>query len=234
MLIALPNADGSFTCTLFMPFDGHEYCFNALDSQSKVEDFFKEIFPDFYQLHPQVAEEWEKHPLSSLAIIRCFPWTQERTILMGDAAHATVPFFGQGMNCGFEDCTVLFELMQEYEENWALILPEYEKRRKPNTDAMQELSLQNYLVMRDRVTDTEYQLIQRLERRLSVMYPESYFPLYSMVSFTNIPYETALRKGNEQEAKIRKLIEENQLTMETSDAEIDQCLFSLADQIQMA
>jgi kynurenine 3-monooxygenase len=124
--------------------------------------------------------------------------------------------------------------MQEYEENWALILPEYEKRRKPNTDAMQELSLQNYLVMRDRVTDTEYQLIQRLERRLSVMYPESYFPLYSMVSFTNIPYETALRKGNEQEAKIRKLIEENQLTMETSDAEIDQCLFSLADQIQMA
>jgi kynurenine 3-monooxygenase len=138
------------------------------------------------------------------------------------------------MNCGFEDCTVLFELMQEYEENWALILPEYEKRRKPNTDAMQELSLQNYLVMRDRVTDTEYQLIQRLERRLSVMYPESYFPLYSMVSFTNISYETALRKGNEQEAKIRKLIEENQLTMETSDAEIDQCLFSLADQIQMA
>jgi kynurenine 3-monooxygenase len=99
---------------------------------------------------------------------------------------------------------------------------------------MQELSLQNYLVMRDRVTDTEYQLIQRLERRLSVMYPESYFPLYSMVSFTNIPYETALRKGNEQEAKIRKLIEENQLTKETSDAEIDQCLFSLADQIQMA
>lgn len=234
MLIALPNADGSFTCTLFMPFDGHEYCFNALDSQSKVEDFFKEIFPDFYQLHPQVAEEWEKHPLSSLAIIRCFPWRQGRTVLMGDAAHATVPFFGQGMNCGFEDCTVLFELMQEHEENWELILPEYEKRRKPNTDAMQELSLQNYLVMRDRVTDIQYQLIQRLERRLSVMYPENYFPLYSMVSFTNIPYETALKKGNEQEAKIRKMIEEHQLTMETSDAEIDQCLFSFADQIQMA
>lgn len=234
MLIALPNADGSFTCTLFMPFDGHEYCFNALDNQSKVEDFFKEIFPDFYQLHPQVAEEWEKHPLSSLAIIRCFPWTQGKTVLMGDAAHATVPFFGQGMNCGFEDCTILFDLMQEYEENWALILPEYEKRRKPNTDAMQELSLQNYLVMRDRVRDPEYQLIQRIERRLSVMYPESYFPLYSMVSFTNIPYETALKKGNEQEAKIRKLIEEHQLTMQTSDTQMDQCLFSLADQIQMA
>jgi kynurenine 3-monooxygenase len=225
MLIALPNFDGSFTCTLFMPFDNHTYCFNKLTDRDKVEVFFKDVFPDFYTLMPNVATSWEDHPLSPLALIRCFPWTNGKMALMGDAAHATVPFYGQGMNCGFEDCTVMWELMQAHGDNWPLIFKEYEQSRKPNCDAMQELSLQNYLVMRDKVTDPTFQLIHKIEHRMSVLFPENYIPLYSMVSFTNTEYQHALRYGNEQQAAIRTLIEQNELTDATPFDALDEVLF---------
>lgn len=224
MLIALPNFDGSFTCTLFMPFDDHTYCFNNLTSKEKVTHFFKEVFPDFYGLMPDVADTWNDHPLSSLAIVRCFPWTSGKVALMGDAAHATVPFFGQGMNCGFEDCSVMYELMNEYKEDWNQIFKAYETLRKPNGDAVQDLSLQNYIVMRDRVNDPNFQLIQKIERRINLLYPDSYFPLYSMVSFTNIAYETALKKGNEQEQRIQNLIQQYNITHEMGDEQIDQII----------
>jgi len=224
MLIALPNFDGSFTCTLFMPFDGHEHCFNNLTSKEKVNTFFKELFPDFYELMPNVADSWEDHPLSSLAIIRCFPWTRGKVALMGDAAHATVPFFGQGMNCGFEDCSVMWSLMQKHAENWDAIFKEYETLRKPNGDAVQDLSLQNYIVMRDKVADPDFLLLQKIERRINFLYPDAYFPLYSMVSFTDISYHTALTKGNEQENKIKQLISENSITKDTPDAKIDEII----------
>ena len=107
MLIALANEDGSFTCTLFMPYENDRYAFDQLTSKEKVEHFFQEVFPDFYRMMPDVAEAWEDHPLSSLAIVRCKPWHAGKVALMGDAAHATVPFYGQGMNAGFEDCRVL-------------------------------------------------------------------------------------------------------------------------------
>lgn len=221
MLIALPNFDGSFTCTLFMPFDNHEYCFNNLTSKEKVTTFFKEVFPDFYDMMPEVADSWDNHPLSSLAIIRCFPWTHQKLALMGDAAHATVPFFGQGMNCGFEDCSVMWNLMQQHDENWATIFKEYEIMRKPNGDAVQDLSLQNYIVMRDKVADPDFLLLQKIERRINYLYPQSYFPMYSMVSFTDIEYAVAFQKGNEQEQMIKQLIEKNNITSETAEQEID-------------
>lgn len=221
MLIALPNFDGSFTCTLFMPFDNHKYCFNNLKTKQQVDDFFEDLFPDFYRMMPNVADEWENHPLSSLAIIRCFPWTHGKVALVGDAAHATVPFFGQGMNCGFEDCSVLWELMQKHDHNWAAIFKEYEVLRKPNGDAVQDLSLKNYLVMRDKVADPDFLLTQKIERRINYLYPESYFPLYTMVSFTNIAYTTALEKGEAQEAMVRQLIRKNHLTPDTDEATID-------------
>ena len=142
MLIALPNFDGSFTCTLFMPFDGHQHCFTNLTSPEKVSEFFKTTFPDFYEMMPDVARAWGDHPLSSLAIIRCYPWVYGKTLLMGDAAHATVPFFGQGMNCGFEDCTLMWQLMKKHQEDWKKIGEEYQVIRKPNGDAVQDLSLQ--------------------------------------------------------------------------------------------
>lgn len=231
MMIALPNFDGSFTCTLFMPFDGHEYCFNKLTSREKVETFFKELFPDFFEMLPNVADEWEQHPLSSLAIIRCYPWYSGKIILMGDAAHATVPFYGQGMNCGFEDCTVLNQLMHELKEDWSAIGEAYQVSRKPNGDAMQDLSQQNYLVMRNRVADPDFLLLQKIERRIASLYPEKYFPLYSMVSFTDIEYKTALSKGNEQEKGIIDLIAREGITHETSPEVIDSSIHNYMQNI---
>jgi len=230
MLIALPNFDGSFTCTLFMPFEGHEFCFNDLKTKEDVTSFFKIVFPDFYNLMPNVADSWDLHPLSSLAIIRCFPWTHNKLALMGDAAHATVPFFGQGMNCGFEDCSVLFSLMQKHNEDWPEVFKAYEIARKPNGDAVQDLSLQNYLVMRDKVSDPAYQLQQKIERRISEIYPNHYFPLYSMVSFSDIEYQVALEKGNLQSEMINDVIKNNHITSDTPQEQIDTIIHHLFDQ----
>lgn len=224
MLIALPNEDGSFTCTLFMPFEGDKHCFNNLTSAEKVNEFFKSTFPDFFKLMPTIADEWEKHPLSSLAIIRCYPWYQGKTFLMGDAAHATVPFFGQGMNCGFEDCTVLWELMKQHKDDWKTIGETYQMMRKANGDAVQDLSLQNYLVMRDKVNDPAFLLLQKVERRMAELYPEKYFPLYSMVSFSDIEYKTAFEKGNAQEARIKQMIEENNISELSTLSQIDEII----------
>lgn len=221
MLIALPNFDGSFTCTLFMPFEGHKHCFNNLTSKEKVEDFFKSVFPDFFKMMPNVADAWEDHPLSSLAIIRCFPWTHGKTALMGDAAHATVPFFGQGMNCGFEDCSVMYGLMKKHNENWDKVFKEYEVMRKPNGDAVQDLSLLNYIVMRDKVADPDYLLQQKVERRMNELYPDKYFPMYSMVSFSDIEYHTALKKGQEQDEIIKAEIIKYKINSASSQEEID-------------
>jgi kynurenine 3-monooxygenase len=222
MLIALPNFDGSFTCTLFMPFDGHQHCFNNLTSKEKVNAFFKEVFPDFFDMMPNIAEAWEDHPLSSLAIIRCFPWTHGKFALMGDAAHATVPFFGQGMNAGFEDCSVMYSLMKKHNENWEAVFKEYQVLRKPNGDAVQDLSLLNYVVMRDKVADPEFLLQQKIERRMAELLPGKYFPMYSMVSFSDIEYHVALNKGQEQDRTIQKLITQHNITDNTSLEEIDQ------------
>lgn len=237
MLIALPNFDGSFTCTLFMPFEGHEFCFNNLKTKEDVESFFKIVFPDFYKLMPHVADSWEDHPLSSLAIIRCFPWTHGKLALMGDAAHATVPFFGQGMNAGFEDCSVMWQLMNQPEfkdhDNfkWSEIFKAYETMRKPNGDAVQDLSLQNYVVMRDKVADPDFLLLQKIERRINFLYPDKYFPLYTMVSFTDIEYQTALKKGNEQEEIIKRIIHENNINGQTNDEIIDHIIHKFVGNI---
>ena len=227
MLIALPNFDGSFTCTLFMPFEGHKHCFNNLNSKEKVENFFKEVFPDFFELMPCIADSWEDHSLSSLVIIRCYPWIHNRTALMGDAAHATVPFFGQGMNCGFEDCTVMWELMQKYKEDWTKIFEEYQIMRKPNGDAVQDLSLQNYLVMRDKVADEDFLTQQKFEKRINQLYPEKYLPLYSMVSFSEIEYQTALKLGDEQDVRIKEIIKKYNITKTNTPKEIDDVIHLL-------
>ncbi|MBK6520885.1 MAG: FAD-dependent monooxygenase [Sphingobacteriaceae bacterium] len=170
---------------------------------------------------PNIADAWEDHPLSSLAIIRCFPWTNGKAALMGDAAHATVPFFGQGMNAGFEDCSALYSLMKKHNENWTEIFKEYEVIRKPNGDAVQDLSMLNYIVMRDKVADPVFLLQQKVERRMAELYPGNYFPMYSMVSFSDIEYNVALTKGKEQDKIILDLILQNNITNDTSPENID-------------
>jgi kynurenine 3-monooxygenase len=207
MLIGLANEDGSFTCTLFMPFEGDKNAFDNLDSKEKVNDFFKSTFPDFYDMMPNIADAWGDHPLSSLAIMRCEPWAIGKTALMGDAAHATVPFYGQGMNSGFEDCTVLSDLMKKHNENWDLIFDEYNKTRKADGDAVQDLSIHNYYVMRDHVADPKFLLQKKIEAHFSKNYPEKWMPLYSQVSFSSIPYSEALQVGKKQDDIMKKVME---------------------------
>lgn len=207
MLIALPNEDGSFTCTLFMPFKG-ENSFETLTSKEAVNTFFKTTFPDFYEMMPNIADAWEDHPLSSLAIIRCYPWTHGKTALMGDAAHATVPFYGQGMNAGFEDCTVMWELMQKHNENWEKVFEEYQLMRKPDGDGVQDLSLHNYYVMRDYVADPKFLLQKKIEAHFSEKHPDKWMPLYSQVTFSHIRYSEAWKKGQIQDAIMKKVMAE--------------------------
>jgi len=205
MLIALPNEDGSFTCTLFMPFKG-ENSFETLTTKEAVNTFFRNTFPDFYEMMPNIADAWEDHPLSSLAIIRCYPWTHGKTALMGDAAHATVPFYGQGMNAGFEDCSVMWELMQKHSENLELVFKEYQVLRKPDGDGVQDLSLHNYHVMRDFVADPKFLLQKKIEAHFSEKHPDKWMPLYSQVTFSHIRYSEAWKKGQIQDAIMKKVM----------------------------
>ena len=210
MLIALPNEDGSFTCTLFMPFKG-ENSFETLTTKEAVNTFFRNTFPDFYAMMPNIADAWEDHPLSSLAIIRCYPWTHGKTALMGDAAHATVPFYGQGMNCGFEDCSVMWELMQKHNEDpiaigWKKVFEEYQVMRKPDGDGVQDLSLHNYHVMRDFVADPKFLLQKKIEAHFSEKHPDKWMPLYSQVTFSHIRYSEAWKKGQIQDAIMKKVM----------------------------
>lgn len=206
MLIALANEDGSFTCTLFMPHSGEDGSFDKLKNKEQVDDFFKKTFPDFYAMMPTIADAWEDHPLSSLAIMRSYPWHHGKCALIGDAAHATVPFYGQGMNGGFEDCTVLWNLMQKHNEDWPAIFEEYSITRKPDGDALQDLSLHNYHVMRDYVADPKFLLQKKIEARFSKLYPDKWLPLYSQVTFSDIRYSEALKNGQRQDAIMKEIM----------------------------
>ncbi|PCJ22400.1 MAG: kynurenine 3-monooxygenase [Flavobacteriales bacterium] len=205
MLIALPNEDGSFTCTLFMPFEG-ENSFKTLSSKEAVNNFFKTTFTDFYEMMPNIANAWEDHPLSSLAIVRCYPWTHGKTALMGDAAHATVPFYGQGMNCGFEDCTVMWDMMQKYGDDIDKVFNEYQKSRKPDGDGVQDLSLHNYHVMRNFVGDPNFLLQKKIEAHFSEKHPDKWIPLYSQVTFSDIRYSEAWKTGQKQDAIMKNVM----------------------------
>lgn len=226
MLIALPNEDGSFTCTLFMPHSGHESAFDKLDSKAKVDEFFQKTFPDFYALMPNIADTWEDFPLSHLAIIRCYPWSYGKTTLMGDAAHATVPFYGQGMNSGFEDCTAMWELMQAHNEDWPTVFEKFQELRKPEGDAVQDLSLHNYYVMRDYVAQPEFLLQKKFERRIEQLLPEAYMPLYSQVTFSNIPYSVALKQGMDQDVRMKKYLAEHDIESMFENGTIDDFIYA--------
>ncbi|MES2800238.1 MAG: NAD(P)/FAD-dependent oxidoreductase [Bacteroidota bacterium] len=232
MLIALANEDGSFTCTLFMPHEGDENSFDQLTSKEAVTRFFKTKFPDFYAMMPEIADQWETHPLSALAIIRCYPWAIDKVALMGDAAHATVPFYGQGMNAGFEDCTVLSELMDKHKENWSAIFEEYSEVRKKDGDALQDLSLDNYIEMRDLVGDPDFLLRKKIEAKFSRLYPEKWMPLYSQVTFSNIPYHEAYQRGKYQESIMKEVMTEEGIHENWDNEEVMEQMLVLLDQKQ--
>ena len=227
MLIALANEDGSFTCTLFMPHEGGENAFDKLTSKEAVDNFFKTTFPDFYTMMPNIADAWEDHPLSALAIVRCYPWAHGKTALMGDAAHATVPFYGQGMNAGFEDCTVLNNLMHKHNHDWEAIFAEYSKERKPDGDALQDLSLENYYVMRDFVADPAFLLRKKIEAKFSELYPDKWLPLYSQVTFSNIRYSVAYKQGKVQSEIMDQVMETPGIEQKWDSKEVMDKILSL-------
>ena len=226
MLIALANEDGSFTCTLFMPFEG-ENSFETLTSKEAVDSFFKTTFADFYEMMPNIADAWEDHPLSSLAIVRCYPWTHGKAALMGDSAHATVPFYGQGMNAGFEDCTVMWDLMQKHNEDWDKVFEEYQQLRKPDGDGVQDLSLHNYYVMRDYVGDPKFLLQKKIEAHFAAKYPDKWMPLYSQVTFSEIRYSEAWQAGQKQDAIMKDVMAQfDDIENVWNSAEVEQAILS--------
>ena len=208
MLIALPNIGGSFTCTLFFPFDG-EPSFASLATKEKVKAFFEKKFTDAVPLMPTLEDDFFTNPTSSLVTVKCYPWIRrDEFALIGDAAHAIVPFFGQGMNCGFEDCSVLNSLMEKHGEDWSTILSEYQQLRKPDGDAIAELALNNFIEMRDKIADPRFLLQKKIEAKLHEKYPGKWIPAYSQVTFSpQIRYSDALKRGQKQEAIMKEVMQ---------------------------
>ncbi len=205
MLMALPNPDRTFTCTLFAPYDGPDGL-DALADPAAAEAFFARAFPDVMQHFPDFQAEWTRHPTSSLVMVRCNPWHRsDRLCLMGDAAHAIVPFYGQGMNCGFEDCSVLSELLDR-ESSWSEAFAAYSAARKPAGDAILELALRNYIEMRDKTGDPRFLLQKRIEARLAARFSGEWLPLYSQVTFSHTPYHEALAAGRRQDAIMARVM----------------------------
>lgn len=198
MLIALPNPDGSFTLTLFFPFEGNP-SFASLDSTEAIKDFLNKTFPDAVALMPECLSDFKQNPTSSLVTVKCYPWVKNNTLLIGDAAHAIVPFYGQGMNAGFEDCRVLNNLLDEHKDNWETLLPAFQQLRKPDGDAIAQLALDNFIEMRDLVADKEFLLRKKIEAKLHTLFPTQWIPQYSMVTFyENIRYSDAYNTGQKQ------------------------------------
>ncbi len=206
MLIALPNLDGSFTCTLFMPFEG-ENSFDSLKDVSDVTAFFEKNFPDSIDVIPMLAEDFFKNPTSTLVTMKCFPWTyDDKVALIGDACHAIVPFYGQGMNAGFEDISVLYEMIEKYGDDWQKIFSEYQDSRKPNADAIAELSYRNFMEMSSKTADDKFLLQKKIEKLFSERHPEKWIPLYSRVTFSDRPYSEALAIGDLQNEIMQKVL----------------------------
>jgi kynurenine 3-monooxygenase len=207
MLIALPNIDGTFACILFLPFEGAD-SFASLGMGSDVVRFFEERFPDALRLMPQLADNYAANPTGAMVTIKCSPWHVEgRSMLLGDAAHAIVPFFGQGINCGFEDCTYLVGLLDQYGADWKRVFAEFEKERKVNTDAIADMALENFTEMRDRVGDSRFLFRKKVELALEERYPRMFVPKYAMVTFHRIPYSVALARGVVQDRMLTELCE---------------------------
>lgn len=208
MLMGLPNPDGTFTCTVFAPYDGPNGL-NGLDTEDAVTAYFSIHFPDVIPLIPDFAAQWLANPTSSLVMTQCYPWHHGDAIcLMGDAAHAIVPFYGQGMNSGMEDCSVLSELLDSMDspQDWAKTMQHYTELRKPSGDAILELALRNYIEMRDKTGDPAFLLRKKIEAKLATNYPGRWLPLYSQVTFSHTPYEEALEAGQRQDRIMEKIL----------------------------
>jgi kynurenine 3-monooxygenase len=223
MLIALPNIDGSFTVTLFLPNQGEE-SFQALTTPGAVDALFERRFADAIPLMPRLAEDFFANPTGHLETIRCEPWSfEDHALVLGDAAHAIVPFHGQGMNAAFEDCSAFDRCLGDPDRPWNEIFAEFERRRRPNTDAIADMALENYVEMRSTVREPKFQLKKDLSFRLEERHPGRFIPRYSMVMFHTIPYAEAKRRGAIQEEILEELT--------SSAASVDEVDLARADRL---
>jgi len=215
MLIALPNLDGSFTVTLFLSHDNGEYNFNNLTTPEIVTEFFKKEFPDALELMPNLIEDFFENPTSALGTVKCSPWHYKgNTLLMGDAAHAVVPFYGQGMNASFEDVVELDQILDKFEGNWKAVFKAYEKIRKKDTDAIADLAIDNFYEMRDHVANPIFQEKRKLEMDLEQHFPNEYSSKYSLVTFNeNIGYNEAMTRGRAQDKAILNMIADGKIDL---------------------
>ena len=199
MMIALPNPDGSFTCTLFWEFEGPR-SFTTTRTDDDVRHFFDEEFPDVVPLMPTLLEDFKNNPTGSLVTIRCAPWYyRDKVCLLGDAAHAVVPFYGQGMNAAFEDCIVLDECLEKFSNSRERAFAEYFGSRKKNADALADLAIGNFIEMRDKTASRTFRAKKKLDHLLEAALPGVYLPLYTMVTFTRVPYAKAARRARQQD-----------------------------------
>ncbi len=228
MMIALPNPDGNFTCTLFLQFEG-EKSFEKLKTRDAVQAFFEAEFPDAVPLMPSLLDDFFANPTSSLVTVKCYPWTfDNRIALIGDAAHAIVPFYGQGMNCGFEDCVVLNDLIEKHGEDWTKIMPQYQNLRKPDGDAIADLAIANFIEMRDKTADPVFLLQKKIEARFSEKYPEKWTPLYTMVTYSpHIRYSTAQSEGQRQQQIMDKVMQMPDIAAKWDSDEVEKEILKL-------
>ncbi len=227
MLMALPNLDGTFTCTLFMPFEG-ENSFEQLKDETSLVEFFAKYFPDTKEVIPDLVNDFFRNPTSYLAIMKCYPWTYEdKVALIGDSAHAIVPFYGHGMNAGFEDITVLNELIAKYGDDWKLIFSEYQKSRKPNADAITELSRRNFIEMSTKTADEKFLLQKKIEKWFSDKHPDKWMPLYSRVTFSLQPYSEALAIGDFQNKIMEEVMQIPNIEEKWDSVEVENLIIKL-------
>lgn len=206
MLIALPNQGGSFTVTLFLPKSGQP-SFASLTDRERVLEFFQDQFPDALELIPRLADDFFDNPQGRLGTLRCQPWYyRDEVLLIGDAAHAVVPFHGQGMNASFEDCSELIRLLDQHHEDWETVLPIFNQIRSPNANAIADMALENYITMRASVAEFDFQLKKEVGFELERRFPDRFIPRYSLVMFHRVPYAITLELGRIQEQILSDLV----------------------------
>lgn len=219
MLIALPNMDGSFTVTLFLSYQEGAYNFKNLTTEAQICAFFTEQFPDALALIPNILEEFENNPTGRLGTVKCYPWAYKNSLLLGDAAHAIVPFYGQGMNASFEDVVVLDSVMEAMEgSDWTSVFEAFQKERKKDADAIADLAIDNYYEMRDFVAHDDFIEKRKLEMVLEKKFPNDYASKYSLVTFNeHVGYHQAMTRGRAQDAFLLHKIRAGELSSADAD-----------------
>ncbi len=230
MLIAMPNLDGSFTCTLFMPFEG-EVSFEKITTKEEAKEFFVKYFPNIMPEIENLTEDFFKNPTSAMVTMKCFPWTYwDKVALVGDSAHAVVPFYGQGMNAGFEDIFALNNIIKQYGDDWHAIFEAYEKERKQNTDAIATLSYRNFIEMSTKTADPKFLLQKKIEKHFASLHPDKWIPVYSRVTFSDRPYAEALALGDAQEAIMKEVMQIKNIEDKWDSAQVEHMILGMLEE----